>query len=176
MNRKGNQSEHRLNEQITAQNVRVTGAEGEQAGIYPIEQALEMAENAGMDLIEVVPNAEPPVCKIMEYGKFQFEEQKKKKAAKKKQHTTTLKEITMRPGTEEHDYQVKLRKIKEFIEKGDKVKVTIRFRGREMARQESGREQLNRIIEDMEGLAKVDNRARMEGRQMHMLLSPESKK
>lgn len=176
MNRKGNQSEHRLNEQITAQNVRVTDAEGEQAGIYPIEQALEMAENAGMDLIEVVPNAEPPVCKIMEYGKFQFEEQKKKKAAKKKQHTTTLKEITMRPGTEEHDYQVKLRKIKEFIEKGDKVKVTIRFRGREMARQESGREQLNRIIEDMEGLAKVDNRARMEGRQMHMLLSPESKK
>lgn len=174
--RKGPKNEHRLNEDITASDVRVIDADGEQAGIMPLETALGKAEQSGMDLIEVVPNAEPPVCRIMEYGKFRFEEQKKKQAAKKKQHTTTLKEITLRPGTEEHDYQVKLKKIRQFIEKGDKVKVTIRFRGRELAKQSSGMDQLKRIMADMEGEAKVDNRPRMEGRQMHMLLSPEGKK
>jgi translation initiation factor IF-3 len=123
-----------------------------------------------------VPNAEPPVCKVIDYGKFRFEEQKKQSAAKKKQHTTSLKEITLRPGTEEHDYQVKLKKIRQFIEKGDKVKVTIRFRGRELANQGLGMSQLKRIIDDMSETAKVDNNPRMEGRQMNMLLSPESKK
>lgn len=135
-----------------------------------------MSETAGLDLIEVVPNAEPPVCKILDYGKFRFEEQKKQQAARKKQHTTTVKEITLRPGTEEHDYQVKLKKIKQFIGKGDKVKVTIRFRGRELSRQENGMNQLKRIINDMKDEAKVDNRPRMEGRQMNMMLSPEGKK
>lgn len=135
-----------------------------------------MAETQGLDLIEVVANAEPPVCRIMDYGKFQFEEQKKKKTAKKKQQSAALKEITLRPGTEEHDYQVKLKKIKQFTEKGSKVKVTVRFRGRELAHKENGMEQLQRIVSDMEGLAKVDSKPRMEGRQMHMLLSPESKK
>lgn len=135
-----------------------------------------MAEREGVDLIEVVPNAEPPVCKIMEYGKFQFEEQKKKKAAKKNQQAAALKEITMRPGTEEHDYQVKLKKIRQFIEKGHKVKATVRFRGRELAHKENGMEQLERITADVADIAKVDNKPRMEGRQMHMLLSPESKK
>lgn len=129
-----------------------------------------------MDLIEVVPNADPPVCKILDYGKFRFEEQKKQQAARKKQHTTSVKEITLRPGTEEHDYQVKLKKIRQFIDKGDKVKVTIRFRGRELSRQESGMEQLKRIIQDTDGHAKVDNHPRMEGRQMNMMLSPEGKK
>lgn len=129
-----------------------------------------------MDLVEVVPNAEPPVCKVIDYGKFRFEEQKKQNAAKKKQHTTTVKEITLRPGTEEHDYQVKLKKIREFIEKGDKVKVTIRFRGRELSNQQLGIKQLQRIITDTAETAKVDNPPRMEGRQMNMMLSPESKK
>tara|TARA_Y100000780_G_scaffold211112_2_gene210127 strand:- start:325801 stop:326172 length:372 start_codon:yes stop_codon:yes gene_type:complete len=123
-----------------------------------------------------VPNAEPPVCKIIDYGKFRFEEQKKQNAAKKKQHTTTVKEITLRPGTEEHDYQVKLKKIRQFIDKGDKVKVTVRFRGRELANQQLGMDQLQRIIKDMEETSKVDNPPRMEGRQMNMMLSPESKK
>ena len=141
-----------------------------------VEQALDRAEAAGLDLVEVVPNAEPPVCKVIDYGKFRFEEQKKQNAAKKKQHTTTVKEITLRPGTEEHDYQVKLKKIRQFIEKGDKVKVTIRFRGRELSNQQLGMKQLERIIEDMTETAKVDNPPRMEGRQMNMMLSPESKK
>ena len=123
-----------------------------------------------------MPNAEPPVCKIIDYGKFRFEEQKKQNAAKKKQHTTTVKEITPRPGTEEHDYQVKLKKIRQFIDKGDKVKVTVRFRGRELANQQLGMDQLQRIIKDMEETSKVDNPPRMEGRQMNMMLSPESKK
>ncbi len=123
-----------------------------------------------------MPNAEPPVCKIIDYGKFRFEEQKKQNAAKKKQHTTTVKEITLRPGTEEHDYQVKLKKIRQFIDKGDKVKVTVRFRGRELANQQLGMDQLQRIIKDMEETSKVDNPPRMEGRQMNMMLSPESKK
>ena len=123
-----------------------------------------------------MPNAEPPVCKIIDYGKFRFEEQKKQNAAKKKQHTTTVKEITLRPGTEEHDYQVKLKKIRQFIDKGDKVKVTIRFRGRELSNQQLGMNQLQRIIDDMSETSKVDNPPRMEGRQMNMMLSPESKK
>ena len=123
-----------------------------------------------------MPNAEPPVCKIIDYGKFRFEEQKKQNAAKKKQHTTTVKEITLRPGTEEHDYQVKLKKIRQFIDKGDKVKVTVRFRGRDLANQQLGMDQLQRIIKDMEETSKVDNPPRMEGRQMNMMLSPESKK
>mgnify|MGYP006445704457 CR=1 FL=1 len=174
--RKGAQNEHRLNDDITAETVRVLNADGEQAGIYPIEQALEMAETKGVDLIEVVPNATPPVCRVMDYGKFQFEDQKKKKVAKQKQQTASLKEITLRPGTEEHDYQVKLKKITQFIEKGSKVKVTIRFRGRELAHKDVGMEQLERIVADMQELAKVDSKPRMEGRQMHMLLSPLSKK
>ena len=174
--RKGAQNEHRLNDEITADTVRVLGSESQQEGIYPIEHALEMAETSGVDLIEVVPNATPPVCRVMDYGKFQFEDQKKKKAAKQKQQTASLKEITMRPGTEENDYQVKLRKIKQFIEKGSKVKITVRFRGRELAHKDVGMEQLDRIVEDMQDHAKVDSKPRMEGRQMHMMLSPLSKK
>lgn len=169
-------NEHRLNEEITVREVRLIGAEGEQVGVVSIEEALDRAEAAGLDLVEVVPNAEPPVCKVIDYGKFRFEEQKKQNAAKKKQHTTTVKEITLRPGTEEHDYQVKLKKIRQFIEKGDKVKVTIRFRGRELSNQQLGMNQLQRIIDDMADTSKVDNPPRMEGRQMNMMLSPESKK
>ncbi len=174
--RKPQKQEHRLNDDITANQVRLIDENGEQAGIVAIEQALDMSEKAGMDLIEVVPNAEPPVCRIIDYGKFRFEEQKKQSAARKKQHTTTVKEITLRPGTEEHDYQVKLKKIREFIEKGDKVKVTVRFRGRELSHQTKGMVQLERIIADLTEVAKVDNRPRMEGRQMNMMLSPDSKK
>ena len=174
--RRPKKNEHRLNEEITVNEVRLIDENGEQAGVVTVEQALHRAEAAGLDLVEVVPNAEPPVCKIIDYGKFRFEEQKKQNAAKKKQHTTTVKEITLRPGTEEHDYQVKLKKIRQFIDKGDKVKVTIRFRGRQLSNQQLGMNQLQRIIDDMSETSKVDNPPRMEGRQMNMMLSPESKK
>ena len=152
--------------------MRLIGPEGEQIGIVDTADALQRAEDLGLDLIEIAAQVEPHVCKILDYGKFRFEEQKKQAAARKNQHVITVKEITMRPGTEEHDYQVKLKKVVQFLEKGDKVKVTIRFRGREMAHQELGMQQLQRIITDMGEVGKVDARPRMEGRHMHMVLSP----
>jgi translation initiation factor IF-3 len=137
-----------------------------------VEKALTLAREAGMDLVEIAPNAEPPVCRIMDYGKYRFEQAKKQQAAKKKQKVTQVKEVKFRPGTEEADYQVKMRNVRRFIEDGDKVKVTLRFRGREMAHQELGRDMLERIRDEMAEETMVEQFPKMEGRQMVMLISP----
>lgn len=137
-----------------------------------VEEALSLAREAGMDLVEIAPNAEPPVCRVMDYGKYRFEQAKKQQAAKKKQKVTQVKEVKFRPGTEEADYQVKMRNVRRFIEDGDKVKVTLRFRGREMAHQELGRDMLERIRDDMAEETTVEQFPKMEGRQMVMLISP----
>lgn len=131
-----------------------------------------MAAQASLDLVEISPQAEPPVCKILDYGKFKFQEQKRTQEAKKKQQIITVKEITLRPGTEEHDYQVKLKKVRQFLERGDKVKVTVRFRGRELAHKEIGGQQLNRFIEDVCDIGHVDGTPNMLGRMMSMMMSP----
>jgi len=141
-------------------------------GVVSITQAQESAEEAGLDLVEVSPNAEPPVCRVMDYGKYIFEENKKRQAAKKKQKQIQVKEVKFRPGTEEGDYQVKLRNLTRFLTDGDKVKVTLRFRGREMAHQELGMKLLKRIAADLDELAQVEQFPKMEGRQMVMVMSP----
>jgi len=165
-----------MNDEITVREVRVTGVDGEQLGIMPTAQALEIAAEAEMDLVEISPQAKPPVCRIMDYGKFQFEQNKKKQAAKKKQKQIQVKEVKFRPGTEEADYQVKLRNLTRFLENGDKAKVTLRFRGREMAHQELGRQLLKRVEQDLIELATVEQFPRMEGRQMVMVMAPKKKK
>jgi translation initiation factor IF-3 len=161
-----------LNEEITAPEVRLIGSDGEQIGIVPLAKAQEIADEAEMDLVELVPNAEPPVCRIMDFGKYQFDQNKKKQAAKKKQKQIQIKEVKFRPGTEESDYQVKLRNIQRFLTHGDKVKVTLRFRGREMVHQELGSQMLERIEGDLTGLAAVEQLPKLEGRQMVMVLAP----
>ena len=165
-----------MNNEITVREVRVTGVDGEQLGIMSTAQARELAEEADMDLVEISPQAEPPVCRIMDYGKFVFETNKKKQVAKKKQKQIQVKEIKFRPGTEEGDYQVKLRNLTRFLEGGDKCKVTLRFRGREMAHQELGRNLLKRVEADLAELGTVEQFPRMEGRQMVMVLAPRKKK
>ncbi|MFK7958384.1 MAG: translation initiation factor IF-3 [Lysobacterales bacterium] len=162
----------RRNEKILAPEVRVIADDGEQVGIKPLAEAQALAKEAGLDLVEVVPNAEPPVCRIMDYGKYRFEMSKKAQAAKKKQKQTQVKEIKFRPGTEEADYQVKMRNLRRFIEQGDKVKVSLRFRGREMAHQELGTKLLQRIEADLGDEVVVEQRPAMEGRVMVMMLSP----
>jgi len=152
--------------------VRVLGADGEQAGVLTIEQALELAAEAGLDLVEIAPQSEPPVCRVMDYGKFVFETNKKQSVARKKQKQVQVKEIKFRPGTDIGDYQVKLRNLIRFLEDGDRVKVTLRFRGREMAHQELGVELLERVKLDLEEHGVVEQFPRMEGRQMVMVLSP----
>ena len=142
------------------------------AGVVSKEEAIERALEAGLDLVAISPNAEPPVCKILDYGKFKYEAQKKKNEAKKKQNVIVVKEIKIRPGIEDDDYHVKLRAMNKFIAEGDKVKVTLRFRGREMAHQELGGKVLDRVREDMETVAKVEQFPKMEGRQMTMVFSP----
>jgi len=149
--------------------------EGEQVGIVPIAQAQEMAEEAGLDLVEIVPNAEPPVCRVMDYGKFRFEENKKRHAAKKKQKQIQVKEVKFRPGTEEGDYQVKLRNLIRFLSAGDKAKVTLRCRGREMAHQELGKKLLDRIEADLSEYGAVEQYPKLEGRQMVMVVAPKKK-
>ncbi len=148
------------------------GAEGEQVGIITFEEAMGIAEKAELDLVEIVPNAEPPVCRIMDYGKYLFDLNKKRHAAKKKQKQIQVKEIKFRPGTEEGDYQVKLRNLIKFLTNGDKVKVTLRFRGREMAHQELGSKMLGRIETDLADYGAVEQYPKMEGRQMIMVLAP----
>ena len=147
-------------------------ADGEMAGVVSKEDAIQRAFEAGLDLVAISPNADPPVCKILDYGKYKYEAQKKKTEAKKKQNVIIVKEIKIRPGIETHDYQVKLRAMDKFIGEGDKVKVTLRFRGREMAHQELGGKVLDRIREDMDGVAKVEQFPKIEGRQITMVLSP----
>jgi translation initiation factor IF-3 len=164
-----------LNTDITVPEVRLIDEKGEQVGIVSIEEALEAAAAAALDLVEIVPNAEPPVCRIMDYGKFVFEAKKQKQAAKKKQKQVQVKEIKFRPRTDSGDYAIKLRNLRRFLENGDKAKVTMRFRGREHAHRELGLEVLNRIEKDLEELAQVEQRPAMEGRQMVMVLGPRKK-
>ncbi len=148
------------------------GATGGQVGVVNLGEALKQADDAELDLVEIVPNAEPPVCRIMDFGKFLFEQNKKKHAARKKQKQIQVKEVKFRPGTDDGDYQVKLRNISRFLENGDKVKVTLRFRGREMAHQELGSKMLDRIEADMQEIAEVEQKAKLEGRQMIVILAP----
>jgi translation initiation factor IF-3 len=150
----------------------VIGASGEQIGILPIEEALESATKDGLDLVEVAPNSDPPVCRIMDYGKFVFEQNKKAQSAKRKQKQTHVKEVKFRPGTEEGDYQVKLRNLVRFLTQGDKTKVTLRFRGREMAHKELGLELLQRVQKDLDELGTVEQQPQLEGRQMIMVIAP----
>ena len=162
----------RVNDEIAVPRVRLVDARGQMVGVVPRNEALDMAAQAGLDLVEVAPNADPPVCKILDYGKFKYEEQKKKAEARKKQKVIEVKEIKLRPGIDDHDYQVKMRSMNKFIEEGDKVKVTMRFRGRELAHQDLGMNVLMRVKEDLDALAKVESFPRMEGRQMTMVMSP----
>jgi translation initiation factor IF-3 len=156
--------------------VRLINPEGEQLGIVPIAEATRIAEEAQMDLVEIAPNAEPPVCRIMDYGKFRFEESKKLQTAKKKQKQTQVKEIKFRPGTDIGDYKIKLRKLISFLEEGDRTKVTLRFRGREMAHQELGMELLQRVKADLEEYGTVEQEPKMEGRLMVMVLAPKKRR
>ncbi|RIX45557.1 MAG: translation initiation factor IF-3 [Rhodocyclales bacterium GT-UBC] len=167
---------HRLNEEITVPEIRLQGLEGEQLGIMSIRAALQLAEEAGVDLVEIAPVAKPPVCRIMDYGKFKYQEQKRAHEAKLKQKQVQVKEIKLRPGTDENDYQIKLRNMTRFLEEEDKVKVTLRFRGREMAHQEFGMRQLERIKADLEAVGQVEQMPKMEGRQMIMIIAPAKKK
>jgi translation initiation factor IF-3 len=152
--------------------VRLIGADGEQVGVVPLVQAFEIAEQATLDLVEISPQAEPPVCRVMDYGKYRFEEQKKRQSSRKKQKQIQVKEVKFRPGTDIGDYNVKLRNLTRFLNDGDKVKVTLRFRGREMAHQELGRDLLKRVEGDLEELGSVEQFPKMEGRQMVMVLAP----
>lgn len=152
--------------------IRLIGSDGEQVGIVPKEEAQATADAQALDLVEIVPMAEPPVCRIMDYGKYKFDQTKKQGSAKKKQRQTHLKEVKFRPGTEEGDYQVKLRNLKRFLEQGDKTKVTLRFRGREMAHRDLAAQLLNRVEADLEELGTVEQYPKMEGRQMIMVLAP----
>jgi translation initiation factor IF-3 len=163
---------YRINHRIDVREVRLIGADGENVGVVPIRQAMMMAEEANLDLVEVSPDAKPPVAKILDYGKFKYSEQKKANEARKKQKVIEIKEIKMRPMIDDHDYDVKMRAIKRFFEEGDKVKITLRFRGREMAHQELGQQLLDRVKKDTVELAKVESEPRFEGRQIVMVLAP----
>jgi translation initiation factor IF-3 len=162
----------RVNEMIDVPRVRLINEKSEQVGVVTRNEALAMAQEVGLDLVEVSPNADPPVCKIIDYGKLKYETQKKKNEARKKQKIIEVKEIKMRPGIDEHDYDVKMRSIHRFLDEGDKVKVTLRFRGREMVHQELGVKVLERVRDDLTTVAKVEQFPKMEGRQMTMVMAP----
>ena len=156
--------------------MRLIGADNEAVGIVKIAEALKMAEEADVDLVEIAPQAEPPVCKLMDYGKFKYQEQKRAHDARLKQKVIQVKEVKFRPGTDENDYQVKLRNLLRFLDEGDKVKITLRFRGREMAHQEFGVRQLERLKADLDEFAQVEQMPKLEGRQMVMVMAPKRKK
>ena len=162
----------RINRQIRVPEIRLIDHTGENVGVVNPSDAIERAEQVGLDLVEISPNASPPVCKIMDFGKYKYEQQKKAAEAKKKQKTTELKEVKFRPNIDSHDYDVKMRSVTKFLEEGDKVKITLRFRGREMAHQEIGRELLQKIGGEISEMGKVESMPRMEGRQMTMVISP----
>jgi translation initiation factor IF-3 len=172
---KGRSKKATINEDIQAKEVRLVGADGEQVGLVSIEEALAAAAAASLDLVEIVPDAQPPVCKVMDYGKKLFDEKKQQAANRKKQRQTTVKEIKFRPGTEEGDYQVKLRNLIRFLEHGDKAKVTCRFRGREMAHQDIGLTLMRRVTEDLLEYGSVEAQPKLEGRQITMVLAPNKK-
>jgi translation initiation factor IF-3 len=175
-NSKGRSKKARINEQIEATEVRLIGADGEQVGVVPLDEALKVAQAATLDLVEIVPDSAPIVCKVMDYGKHLFGLKKTKAAAKKKQKQQQVKEMKFRPGTDEGDYKVKLRNLIRFLENGDKAKVSLRYRGREMAHQELGMEMLKRIETDLVELATVEQFPKMEGRQLIMVMAPKKKK
>ncbi|MDG1287787.1 MAG: translation initiation factor IF-3 [Rickettsiales bacterium] len=162
----------RVNGKISSEKVRLVGASGEMVGVVPIEDALKHAREAGLDLVEVSPNAEPPVCKVLDYGKYKYEAQKKAAEARKKQKTVQLKEIKVRPSIDDHDFGTKMKQMHKFLDNGDKVKVTLRFRGREMAHQHLGMDVLNRVKEETKEVARVETLPKMEGRQAVMILAP----
>ena len=161
-----------MNDDITADSVRLIDADGEQVGVVSVAEGIGMADEAGLDLVEVSPNATPPVCKILHYGKYKYEAQKKANEARKKQKTIDVKEIKMRPGIEEHDYQVKMRSVRKFLDNGDKVKMTIRFRGREMAHQDLGMRVLDRVRDELDEEVKIEQYPKTEGRLMTMVMAP----
>ena len=165
-----------MNEEIDVPEVRLSDANGEQAGIVSLDEAISAAQAASLDLVEISPDAEPPVCKVMDYGKKLFETKKQVTAQRKKQKQTQVKEMKFRPGTDVGDYEIKLRNVTRFLENGDKAKVTLRFRGREMAHQELGMQMLKRIEVDLEELGTVEQYPKMEGRQLTMVIAPRSKK
>ncbi len=163
----------RINERLLrGGDIRLIGANGENLGVTSPERALSLAEDAGLDLVEISPTAVPPVCKIMDFGKFKYETQKKEAEARKNQKVIEIKEVKFRPGTDTHDYEVKMRSVHKFLEEGDKVKVTLRFRGREMAHQDLGKALLDRVAEDVKSQGKIESFPRLEGRQMVMMIGP----
>ena len=164
--------DQRINEEIDTPEVRLVGADGEMVGVCSVSEALVKAEDAGLDLIEVSPHSAPPVCKILDYGKYKYQEQKRRNEARKKQKTMDVKEIKMRPNINANDYDVKMRNIVKFLEEGDKVKVTLRFRGREMVHQDLGVNVLTRVRDDVAQLSKVEQFPKLEGRQMTMVIAP----
>jgi len=164
--------EQRLNEDIAYDRIRLVSETGEQLGIITSDEARTIAEERGMDLVEIAPNAEPPVCRLMDYGKYLYASAKKRQESKKKQKQITVKEVKFRPGTDIGDYDIKVRNLTRFLDAGNKVKVTLRFRGREMAHQELGMEMLKRVEEDLKEIGVVEQMPKMEGRQMVMVLAP----
>lgn len=167
---------HRLNGEITAPEVRLSGVENEPIGIVTLAEAFRLAEEANVDLVEIAPTAQPPVCRLMDYGKFKYQEQKKAHEAKQKQKIVLIKEVKFRPGTDDGDYHIKLKNLIKFLDDGDKTKITLRFRGREMAHQDIGFRMLERLKADLEPYGQVEQFPKMEGRQMVMVLSPKKKK
>ncbi len=161
-----------MNDDITVESIRLIDADGEQVGVVSVAEGIDLADEAGLDLVEISPNASPPVCKILDYGKYKYEAQKKANEARKKQKTIDVKEIKMRPGIDEHDYQVKMRSVRKFLDNGDKVKMTIRFRGREMAHQDLGVRVLDRVRDELDEEVKIEQFPRTEGRLMTMVVAP----
>jgi translation initiation factor IF-3 len=162
----------RINREIKAKEVRLINYNGENLGVVSISEALSIAQEVGLDLIEISPQVTPPVCKVLDYGKYKYELQKKKNEAKKNQKVVNIKELKLRPMIETHDYEVKLKQAKKFLSQGDKVKFTMRYKGREMSANDMGKDILNKLVEDLEGLCKVDAAPKMEGKQMFMIVSP----
>lgn len=165
----------RVNHRIQATEIRLIGPDGNNVGIVTPSRGIVLAEEAGLDLVEINPNANPPVCKVMDFGKFKYEQSKRESEARKKQKTIEVKEIKFRPGTDTHDYEVKMRSVRKFLENGDRVKVSLRFRGREMAHQNLGRQVLDRVAEDAREIGKVENLPKLEGRRMIMTIGPLTK-
>jgi len=162
----------RINQDIKAKEVRLINYNGENLGIVPLKEALHIAEDVGLDLIEISPQVNPPVCKVLDYGKYKYELQKKKNEAKKNQKVVNIKELKLRPMIDTHDYEVKLKQAKKFLSQGDKVKFTMRYKGRELSANDMGKEVLNKLLEDLEGICKVDSEPKLEGKQMSMMVSP----
>lgn len=164
--------EPRINNQIRCDKIRLVGADGEMVGVVTVPEGLRAARDAGLDLVEVSPNAEPPVCKILDYGKYKYEQQKKAAEARKKQKIVVIKEVKLRPGIDKHDLEVKMKAVHKFLEEGDKVKLTLRFRGREMSHQDIGMKLLEKIREELGATVKIEHEPKLEGRQVIMIIAP----